>query len=221
MKKIRIIGIYKIYFEEHPELLYIGSTKDFVKRRSEHLRELKKNRHHSPILQNYYNKYNNVIIEMVEECLEQSRLQVEQEYIDRLKPFFNIAISATAPMEGRKHSTKTIEKFKKRKTKKGLEHHLTGKPLKLEHINKIVDSRRGYRHSCETKKKMRETALKNNSATRLASVVKRCKILDNHGIIHNSLTDAANYYNISPQSICDLLKGRTKKNKKGLHFEYV
>lgn len=221
MKKVRIIGIYRIYFKEQPELLYIGSTKDFVKRRSEHLRELKKNTHHSPILQNYYNKYKNPIIEIVEECLEIDRLKIEQEHIDKFKPFFNISISATAPMEGRKHGVETLEKFKRRKVKKGLEHHLTGKKLKSEHINKIIKSRQGYRHSSGTKQKMRETALKNNSASRLVFVVKRCKILDNYGIIHSSITEAADYYKISPQSICDFLKGRTKKNKKGLRFEYV
>jgi group I intron endonuclease len=221
MKKTRIVGIYKIYFKKQPKLLYIGSTKDFVKRRSEHLRELKKNRHHSSILQNYYNKYNNPVIEILQECSEQVRLEIEQEYINKLNPFFNISVSATAPMEGRKHSVKTLEKFKKRKTKKGLEHHLTGKKLKSEHIDKIVASRHGYKHSSETKKKMRETALKNNSGKHLAFVVKKCKIVDNYGIVHNSITAAAKYYGVSPQAICDLLKGRTKKNKKGLHFEYV
>lgn len=49
-------GIYVIEFSGY-EKVYIGSTINFNRRKSEHLYLLKKNKHHNKHLQNVYNKY--------------------------------------------------------------------------------------------------------------------------------------------------------------------
>ena len=49
-------SIYKIKNNINDKV-YIGSTKDFEKRKSRHLNELKNNKHHSIYLQRFYNKY--------------------------------------------------------------------------------------------------------------------------------------------------------------------
>ena len=49
-------SIYKIKNNINDKV-YIGSTKDFEKRKSRHLYELKNNRHHSIYFQHFYNKY--------------------------------------------------------------------------------------------------------------------------------------------------------------------
>ena len=49
-------SIYKIKNNINDKV-YIGSTKDFEKRKSKHLNELKNNKHHSIYFQRFYNKY--------------------------------------------------------------------------------------------------------------------------------------------------------------------
>lgn len=49
-------SIYKIKNNINDKV-YIGSTKDFEKRKSRHLNELKNNKHHSIYFQRFYNKY--------------------------------------------------------------------------------------------------------------------------------------------------------------------
>ncbi len=49
-------SVYKIKNNINNKV-YIGSTKNFEKRKSRHLSELKKNRHHSIYFQRFYNKY--------------------------------------------------------------------------------------------------------------------------------------------------------------------
>jgi group I intron endonuclease len=96
--------------------VYIGSTNDFTRRRSDHLYYLKKGTHRNGRLQNYYNKYGvqSLSFEMIEECAISTLIEREQHYIDYLKPFFNIATTAGRidVWRGRKHSDATKEKLR-------------------------------------------------------------------------------------------------------------
>ena len=55
-KYIKSSGIYAIV-NINNDKFYIGSSKDIIERWSNHLYHLEKNKHHSSILQNHYNKY--------------------------------------------------------------------------------------------------------------------------------------------------------------------
>ena len=67
---------------------YIGSTVNFSRRKQKHLSQLRKNTHHSPRLQNSWNKHNPedfkfLILEKIND--DRDMYDVEQEYLDRYK----------------------------------------------------------------------------------------------------------------------------------------
>jgi len=106
--------IYKI---EHiaTARCYVGHTSDAIyKRWKTHKWRLNNNRHHSPHLQNAWNKYGHKAFAflVIEECLEQDKLVREQFYIDNLDSCFNVVPIAAAGPLGRKDSAKTIERKK-------------------------------------------------------------------------------------------------------------
>ena len=76
-------GIYKIINLQTGKY-YVGSTKDFKKRKQTHFSGLKNNYHPNKHLQNAYNKYgiNNFKFEIVEHVEEELLLDIEQSYID-------------------------------------------------------------------------------------------------------------------------------------------
>lgn len=85
---------------------YIGSAVRFLYRQWLHLYELRKNKHHSPILQNAYNKYgeHNFEFYMIEFVPDKIFLiEREQFYLDNLKPKYNCSKIAGSPL-GIKHS---------------------------------------------------------------------------------------------------------------------
>lgn len=219
---VRICCIYLIKNLTNAKY-YLGSTSNFVKRKSEHLYKLRNNKHHSQYLQNAVNKYGieNFEIDIYQYCNENDKLQLEDFYLKTYKPEYNISISSSAPMQGRKHKPETILKLKNRIVKSGIEHHLYDKKLSIEHKNKMSISRLGGKRSDETKFKMSQTALKINSISRVNREIQKKKIIDDLGQIYNSLVEAGILNNISTQSICDNLKGRTNKSKNGRKFYYV
>lgn len=86
-----MICIYQIRNLENNKI-YIGSTKNFNKRKVRHIRDLKKGSHHCIYLQRAYNKsfLENFVFEILEECLELELFTKEQFWIDRLNPDYNI-----------------------------------------------------------------------------------------------------------------------------------
>lgn len=62
--------------------MYIGESKNFTRRKSEHFRNLLKNKHENSMLQNYYNKYGNIFdFEIIEECSVELLYEKEIYYI--------------------------------------------------------------------------------------------------------------------------------------------
>lgn len=97
--------IYKIRNTLTNEI-YIGSALDLQKRKWHHLYELRHNKHHSPILQNSYNKNGKeiFIFEVVEDVkLDENLIPREQYYIDTLNPKYNCSKTAGSPL-GVKHT---------------------------------------------------------------------------------------------------------------------
>lgn len=89
-------GIYMIRNVKNGKK-YIGSTKNFKGRKSEHLRLLKKNRHGCDHLQHAWNKENNpatfeCFLFML--CKESELLALEQACFDTMKPEYNSSLIA-------------------------------------------------------------------------------------------------------------------------------
>lgn len=95
-----VSGVYQIVNELDGKR-YIGSSKDIHGRVQHHRSELRRNRHHSPHLQNAYNKYgeDKFYFSILEICenIRDTILFLEQKYLD-LNPEYNISTNATCPI---------------------------------------------------------------------------------------------------------------------------
>ena len=89
-------GIYKISFNE---LSYIGSSVNLYERLAHHISDLRKNKHHSKLMQNYFNKYGETQfkIEILEYCeRDVSLLRTKEEsYIKNNHCKFNSTLPVT------------------------------------------------------------------------------------------------------------------------------
>jgi len=83
-------GIYAIINTLNAKM-YIGSTVNFNRRSSEHLRELKAGHHHASKLQRAFNKYSEDAFAFVflKECNREDLIKEEQKIMDTVKPFYN------------------------------------------------------------------------------------------------------------------------------------
>lgn len=175
-------GIYKITNVETGKI-YIGSTKCFEKRRSEHFGNLKNNRHHSRYLQNSYNKHGEgaFVFEIIEVCENEVLLERELYYLNKLlkanennhyfyKLGYNVCRIPSSNL-GTKMSNEQKRKLSEIKKGKRPEHLHTkeallarqgcqkGIPKRKESIEKRQKTRMergGYFVSDETRKKMSE-----------------------------------------------------------------
>lgn len=167
-------GIYVIRNTQTGDC-YIGSTVSLRRRRSEHFRWLRRNRHHSPHLQHAWNKYGEGVftLEVLEVCSKEGILHREQHYLDTLKPAYNamkvagdrpsgpksdavrVAVRKHATGNtyrlGKSHSAETIEVLRQRST---------GKVATEATRLKMSESHKG----CEVSEATRQATIKRNKA---------------------------------------------------------
>lgn len=76
-------GVYVIYCTTSFGL-YIGSTISFKRRKVDHLRDLRNNKHHCAHLQNAWNKYGEdaFVFQVIEVSSKEDRFSSEQKYLD-------------------------------------------------------------------------------------------------------------------------------------------
>lgn len=90
--------------------VYIGSAINFHGRKLRHWSKLRRNIHHSIILQRAWTKYGeeNFVFEIIEKCVIKKELlkEREQHYLDTLNPKYNILKYALSVL-GFKHSEET------------------------------------------------------------------------------------------------------------------
>lgn len=126
---------------------YIGSAKNFYKRKQNHFSQLKHNKHKNIHLQRSYNKHGKNAFEMlvIEKInFDEDLLLREQYWIDNTKPEYNINPIVNSWL-GRKHSNETKEKI--RLAKLGSKHSEESK-LKIGLFMK------NKKHTAESKLKM-------------------------------------------------------------------
>lgn len=95
MRKLPIIScVYKIT-NTSTKKIYIGSTKNFYKRKRDHRAKLNRNQHDNLYLQRSWNKYGAKTFQF--DIIEKTNdlLTTEQHYLDTLKPEYNIGAHAS------------------------------------------------------------------------------------------------------------------------------
>lgn len=102
-------GIYKIYFQNTPHKVYIGSSKHCEERKNQHLKQLRKGTHINPLLQYAFNKHSEEIFvfEIIEEGVSVEMLIARERYwyaksIDDGMDVYNVIIPDNHPVNNGK-----------------------------------------------------------------------------------------------------------------------
>jgi len=125
-------GVYQI-INDVTQRCYIGSTVNLQRRFSDHKRDLNRGTHHSPILQNAWNKHgeSKFRFEIIEKCEKSHLIEREQYYFNILNPEYNICRIAGNCL-GIKRSDETRMRMSQS---------LSGRKLSEEHKQKLRKSR--------------------------------------------------------------------------------
>ena len=129
-------GIYCIKNQINNKI-YIGSTSNFNKRFKKHLILLRKNKHHSRLLQNSYNKYGNSVF--IFSILEYTTdlINREQYYLDLYRPFLKENGYNISPTAYNNTGIKRSFEYKKKKSDAYLKHEfIVTSPEGIEIITK-------------------------------------------------------------------------------------
>lgn len=130
-----VSGIYQL---EINDKYYIGSAINLKRRLSQHLTELRCQRHKNIHLRRAFNKYKIIDFKILEIVLFKEHLvEREQYYIDTLKPYYNICRTAGSQL-GFRHSEET---------KRMLSEMQKGKVLSKETCLRMSESNKGKKIS--------------------------------------------------------------------------
>lgn len=209
MKEIQCIYAIK---NTNTNQYYVGSTVNYWKRIKDHKNRLKRNCHHSYLLQDDYNICSNCFDFLILEKVVDSKnlIKQEQEWIDKLNPYYNICKIADRSLGVKRRD---ITKKRKSESEKGRKH--------PEWRNKIKsESQRGENHwtkhkkfSEDSKKKMSESQKKlyemgyeNPKAIKIGQY----DLQDNLIKIWNSANEASKELNIEVHCIYNCSNNRSK-----------
>lgn len=156
-------GVYQIMNTANGHS-YIGSSQDIDRRWGEHRRSLMAKTGASQYLQRAWNKHGSDSFEftIICQCPIPCLLGIEQYWIDRLKPQYNMAPFAGAPNRGRRPSPESIAKHSaamkgfrhSEESRKKMSEVQTGKVFSEEHRKNIGKSKIGVHPSDETRLKL-------------------------------------------------------------------
>ena len=214
-------GIYKITNIINNKM-YIGSSENLERRRNEHFRELKANRHSNVKLQHAYNKYgvDNFKFEVLEyvadiNCL----LNTEQKWLDEFRVYdrgigYNIAISASAPMKGRKHTKETKKRYSE--MRKGDKNYNFGKKMPREAVEKMRIKISGENSVWYGRKHTQEEIEKMKAGSKKSRPI----ICIETGEVFNKISDACIDNNLD---VSDILKvcNKDRKSSGGYHWAFL
>ena len=91
-----VTGIYQISSICKPSRFYIGSAVNISQRWTRHLQQLRKGKHHNKFLQNHFDSYgeDDLQFEIIYICKPAGLITFEQQFMDALKPSFNLCPKA-------------------------------------------------------------------------------------------------------------------------------
>jgi len=194
---------------------YIGSALIFKRRKSQHLSDLRKNRHENPHLQNSWNKHgeDNFVFEIIDRVYYAEELIYREDYwadkYNFYKELYNIRKISESNLGLRwsqEHKDKISEALK------GENSFNYGKPMPQATKDKISKAQRGEKHwNYGGTLKHKEKLIEVNSKP-VAQLDK-----DTNKIIatFNSIRQAADFTGISRRKIGDLCNKRGQRNKNG------
>lgn len=104
-------GIYQIINTKNKKS-YIGSSNNLIRRKKDHFRTLKKNKNHSILLQRAWNKYGEDAFEfkILILCKIEDLFEIEQYFVDKYKPEYNVCIENVSVPTGLPYKDKTLYK---------------------------------------------------------------------------------------------------------------
>ncbi|MEH1957658.1 NUMOD3 domain-containing DNA-binding protein [Nostoc sp.] len=213
---------------------YIGSTgKNFSHRWSGHISSLRNNKHHSPRLQNAWNKYGEdkfefKILEVVpkEEWVDNKYLMdIEQMYLDTYQPEYNICPTAgsnlgrvwseeyrktmSKALKGKRHSEESKQKMSL--AKKGI-------PISEEASNKRKS--KNHKHSQESLFKMSLKKKGSNNPMygqrgENSKYSKEYSFISPLGVVHNfkGMSEFCKRFNLDKSTMLNVAKGVYKQHK--------
>ena len=197
-KNLKNHSIYKIENTKTCQR-YIGRTNNLENRKHKHFSKLKKNKHHSPHLQNAYNKYGEKVFQMIVLCsglTKDEAVELEQLILDEcFDDLYNCSRSATTPMgSGDKHTAEAKKKMSE---------------ARLGKFKGENHPRYGKQHTEESKKKISEARLgkfkgENHPRSKPFSVI----FPDGHIEQWKTTTEAAEAYGVSRGSIGRYINGK-------------
>lgn len=143
-------GVYSIINKKN-EKMYIGSSYNIYKRVQKHLSDMEKNKHINHHLMSSFKIYGieNFKVSILCECDKLDLLIFEDYYINKYQSYinkngYNQTTTSYSPL-GYCHTQESKEVMRMKKL---------GRKLTQDHVNKIIGSRKGYKHSEETKNKI-------------------------------------------------------------------
>jgi len=200
----KVSGVYQI-LNIKTNTRYIGSAADFNKRWSVHKSHLKRNKHHSPKLQNAWNKYGeeSFAFQPLFNCATSVMINMEQLYIDLFdfeKELYNISKYTTSGFLGRKHTNeakiKIANKSRQQKhtpeTIEKIRSILTGQKRTEEQRKRLVDGHKKYIRSKRGPYKIKSEEYIN--------------IINMYTTENYSYEEIANKYNVSRGTITLIVK---------------
>lgn len=199
-----ISGIYKITNIINNKI-YIGSSNNVYKRKREHFSSLKNGTHCNIHLQRAYNFYgkNNFIFEVIEVCDEANLLKTEQNYLDK---YFDNGINCynENPVANKPPSQKGKVPWNKGKV--GI--------YSQETLQKLSNSKKGFRHTEESKCKMI-----NISKNKVYITSKKVLCIEKN-IIFKSINEAGRITGVERKNISQCCNGK-RKTAGGYHWQFV
>lgn len=131
---LKISGVYLVTCGRGDALpvYYVGQTRDFARRTKEHLYALRHGKHSNRRLQNTYNAYGVVSIEMLEPCATDELNDAEQWWIDEMHGHRRVANAAVEARSNRGYKKTDAARRAQSERQRGQNNPMFGKPWSTE-----------------------------------------------------------------------------------------
>lgn len=229
-------GIYKIVNTLNGNT-YVGQSSNIEQRFIDHKKNLKKNQHDNPYLQNAWNKYGSESFEfsIIELCSTDQLTILEQFHADTLKEqnvtLYNIGKYFDSPRRGVPLSKNQRQKISNARTGRftGKDNPFYGKTHTPESLEKMSKTHKGRKTSDETKLKMSNVhrgkkhsdkakqnmvlaqSGENSSSAKLTwEKVREIRIMLNENV---SVIEISKQYGVHPRTIYDIKYNKTWKEQ--------